>query len=411
MTGGATGRILVTGGAGFIGSNLADRLARDGHEVVVFDALARPGVRAEPRLARPPPRRPHPSRHRRHPRCRGGARTAADGADAVFHLAAQVAVTTSLSDPVEDFDINVRGTLNLLEALRRRGRRTPLIFASTNKVYGDLADVALELTDEGYLPRRRRTLRRHGIDETRPARLPHPLWLLQGRRRPIRARLRPQLRRADLRPAHELHLRSAPDGHRGSGLGRALPDPGARMASRSPSTATAVRCATSSHVGDAVQAYVAAWRNIDAVKGRAFNLGGGSRQRRQPAAADRRDRAPDRQTGGPGLRRLARRRPALVRRRCRRPARALGPAGARCLARRRRRARGAGSGTSAPTRRGAADALRVARMKVALRQSAPGLRQQHLFRLPRAASAARTRLQRGAAARPPGTRRCCWTAP
>ena len=99
------GPVLVTGGAGFIGSNLADRLAGDGHDVIVFDALTRPGVEREPRLAAASR---HPERitaiDRRRPRRRRGGRGRRAARGAVFHLAAQVAVTTSLVDPVDDFD-------------------------------------------------------------------------------------------------------------------------------------------------------------------------------------------------------------------------------------------------------------------------------------------------------------------
>ena len=143
--------ILVTGGAGFIGCNIADRFASEGHEVIVFDALSRPGVERNLDWLK--------DRH-------GSritsvvadirdedevARAAAD-AKAVFHMAAQVAVTTSLVDPREDFEINVRGTLNLLDAVRLRGARVPVIFASTNKVYGDLADIVLNRRGERYEP-------------------------------------------------------------------------------------------------------------------------------------------------------------------------------------------------------------------------------------------------------------------
>src|SRR5437868_5502420 len=135
-------RALVTGGGGFIGSNLADRLASEGCDVVVLDALTRPRVERNPSWLQ--------ARHGGR-----GIHVHADVRDAravaevvresqvVFHMAAQVAVTTSLADPMEDFEVNVGGALNVLEAARRR--RTPVIFASTNKVYGDLADVPLEL--------------------------------------------------------------------------------------------------------------------------------------------------------------------------------------------------------------------------------------------------------------------------
>src|SRR3712207_747476 len=112
--------ILVTGGAGFIGSNLAERLARDGHEVLVYDALARPGVEANLAWLK--------ARHPRRVsavvadiRDEGELNRAAAEAGAVFHLAAQVAVTTSMDDPRSDFAVNLGGTFAVLEALRRRG--------------------------------------------------------------------------------------------------------------------------------------------------------------------------------------------------------------------------------------------------------------------------------------------------
>lgn len=73
-------------------------------------------------------------------------------AAAVVHLAGQTAVTTSLTAPVEDFEINARGTLNVLEAIRATGRRVPILFASTNKVYGALEDLAMRETEAGYVP-------------------------------------------------------------------------------------------------------------------------------------------------------------------------------------------------------------------------------------------------------------------
>jgi CDP-paratose 2-epimerase len=92
-------------------------------------------------------------------------RAAAAGADAVFHLAAQVAVTTSLDDPLDDFAVNLGGTVTLLEALR--GRDVPFLFTSTNKVYGSLPDVALEQVHGHWLPEDR-GLREAGISEARP---------------------------------------------------------------------------------------------------------------------------------------------------------------------------------------------------------------------------------------------------
>ena len=157
--------ILITGGAGFIGSNLADRLAGEGHDIIVFDALARAGVERNLAWLK--------ERHGKRITSIVGdvrdedevARAAAD-AKAVFHFAAQVAVTTSLVDPREDFDINVRGTINVLDAVRMRRDPVPVIFASTNKVYGDLADLEIESLHDRHEPKS--FAARRGIDESRP---------------------------------------------------------------------------------------------------------------------------------------------------------------------------------------------------------------------------------------------------
>src|SRR5690606_32407440 len=85
----------------------------------------------------------------------------------VFHFAAQVAVTTSLVRPTDDFEINARGTLNVLEALRMQPDPPPLLFTSTNKVYGGRDDVELvRRADRSDPPDGER--RGNGIDEARP---------------------------------------------------------------------------------------------------------------------------------------------------------------------------------------------------------------------------------------------------
>ena len=160
------GPVLVTGGAGFIGCNLADRLARDGRDVLVLDALVRPGV--ERNLAWLRAR--HPERIsfvRADIRDADAVADAVGRCSAVFHFAAQVAVTTSLVDPELDFGVNLHGTMLLLEAARRRGTKVPVVFASTNKVYGDLADLALSCGNEGWQPADD-ALRAAGVGEVRP---------------------------------------------------------------------------------------------------------------------------------------------------------------------------------------------------------------------------------------------------
>src|SRR5690606_9063473 len=88
------------------------------------------------------------------------------GADQVFHFAAQVAVTTSLDDPMHDFQVNAAGTVTLLEALRALPKPPPLVFSSTNKVYGALPDVEVVLTGRRWEPTRA-DLRTRGLPETR----------------------------------------------------------------------------------------------------------------------------------------------------------------------------------------------------------------------------------------------------
>jgi len=163
--GGRAAPVLITGGSGFIGSNLADSLLSDGEEVIILDNLSRPGV--EQNLSWLQERhgsRVHP--FRADVRDLAEAQAAVRDAKAVFHLAAQTAVTTSLSQPLEDFDVNARGSLNMLEAVRQTGNATPVIFASTNKVYGALGDLKLLELDDCYAPADK-AIRAHGIAEDR----------------------------------------------------------------------------------------------------------------------------------------------------------------------------------------------------------------------------------------------------
>jgi CDP-paratose 2-epimerase len=163
----AAGRwTLITGGAGFIGSNLTDRLASDGRRVRILDNLSRAGVERNAEWLK-----------RRHggkvdllvADVREPAAVAPALADVgtVFHFAAQVAVTTSLCDPGEDFRTNLAATVGLLEAIRRRPRPPRLFFTSTNKVYGGLPEVELRGDGSRYQPVSPE-IRDHGISERHP---------------------------------------------------------------------------------------------------------------------------------------------------------------------------------------------------------------------------------------------------
>ncbi|HKG47898.1 MAG TPA: NAD-dependent epimerase/dehydratase family protein [Pyrinomonadaceae bacterium] len=170
--------ILITGGAGFVGSNLAHRLLSEGHRVRLLDNLSRAGVERNLRwliethgdlvdIEVPDVRN------------LSIIKQAVKDASQVFHFAAQVAVTSSLVDPIEDFETNARGTLNLLEAVRTTENPPPLIFTSTNKVYGNLADLKFEKQGTRYAPFDE-GIRERGISEDRPLDFHSPYGCSKG---------------------------------------------------------------------------------------------------------------------------------------------------------------------------------------------------------------------------------------
>jgi CDP-paratose 2-epimerase len=156
---------LITGGAGFIGTNVAARLLADGRRVRVFDNLSRAGVETNLRwLCDTYGNQVEPIVG--DVRDREALARALAGVGEVYHLAAQVAVTSSLDDPVGDFSINAGGTLNLLEEIRALPAPPSVVFTSTNKVYGDLEDVELVPDGDRYAPADT-TTRLTGISEQR----------------------------------------------------------------------------------------------------------------------------------------------------------------------------------------------------------------------------------------------------
>jgi CDP-paratose 2-epimerase len=264
--------VLVTGGAGFIGANLADRLASEGHDVLVYDTLRRPGV--ERNLAWL--RRRHAARVSTliaDVRDQADIEAAVQEVQAVFHLAGQTAVTTSLDDPLDDFSNNLHGTVQVLDAVRRSGRRIPVLFASTNKVYGELADIALRLDHDAYCPEDA-ALRVSGIGEDRPLDLQTPYGCSKG--------------------SADQYVR---DWHRSFGVPTVVFRMSCIYGPRQMGTEDqgwvahfllrALRGEKITlygdgrqvrdilHVDDAASAYVAAWKRIDRVAGSVFNLGGG----------------------------------------------------------------------------------------------------------------------------------------
>lgn len=143
------GHILITGGAGFIGTNLAKRLLSEGEDILIYDNLSRRGSEQNLLWLR------DIGRDRLHVEIADvcdlhSLGKAVKNAKQVFHFAAQVAVTSSILDPVNDFESNLRGTLNLLEALRAMDNPPPMVFTSTNKVYGPLTELKLTKNSTRY---------------------------------------------------------------------------------------------------------------------------------------------------------------------------------------------------------------------------------------------------------------------
>jgi CDP-paratose 2-epimerase len=263
--------VLVTGGAGFVGVNLADALASEGQHVHVFDSLARAGV--EENLAWLSGR--HPERVRctvADIRDAAAVGDAVAGASAVFHLAAQVAVTTSVTNPLEDFEVNARGTLNVLEAARCRAMPPPVIFASTNKVYGNLAELGMEPADGRWAPSE--AALRAGVSERQPLHLCTPYGCSKG----VADQYVLDYAATYGVPAAVLRM-SCIYGPRQFGT----EDQGwvahflIRALGGEPITVfgDGRQVRDILHVGDAVRAYRGLLGRIDALKGRAFNLGGG----------------------------------------------------------------------------------------------------------------------------------------
>jgi len=136
-----TKNYFITGGAGFIGSNYVSRLLQRGEKVTVYDNLSRAGAPRNLAWLQSTYGKAAFQLVVGDVRDGAGLTAASREADVIVHLAAQVAVTTSVVRPREDFEINAQGTFNVLEAARLNGRKPTLLYASTNKVYGGMEDV------------------------------------------------------------------------------------------------------------------------------------------------------------------------------------------------------------------------------------------------------------------------------
>jgi CDP-paratose 2-epimerase len=266
---------LITGGCGFVGSNLAAYLMEQGHAVTLFDNLARHGASAN--LAWLRSLGPVTFLH-------GDIRNLSDvdrvvgslKPDVIFHLAGQVAMTTSMQNPRGDFEINVLGSINVLEAIRQHCPQTAVVYASSNKVYGNLEHLDLIETATRYQPR----IAERGVDESTAIEFHTPYGCSKGA--------------ADqymLDYARGFGLNTVVFRHSTIYGGRqfATYDQGwvgwfCRQAlevkadpAREPFTISGdgKQVRDLLHVNDAVRCYVAAFEHIEQARGEAFNIGGG----------------------------------------------------------------------------------------------------------------------------------------
>lgn len=168
-------RLLITGGCGFLGANMAAEALRRGDALWVLDDLSRTGsdrnlawLRAQGEFGF----------------VRGDVRDRAAvealvreaRPDAVFHLAGQVAMTTSLADPRRDFEVNVGGSINMLEAVRAAAPEAAVLFSSTNKIYGDLDGLAYDEAETRW----RCPSHPRGFDESLPLDFRSPYGCSKG---------------------------------------------------------------------------------------------------------------------------------------------------------------------------------------------------------------------------------------
>jgi len=169
-------RYLVTGGAGFIGTNYVARLLERGDEVILYDNLSRVGTPRNVRWLEETYGKDSFQLVVDDVRNASLLTALAADVDVIVHLASQVAVTTSVTHPREDFEINARGTFNVLEAARLSAKNPIVIYSSTNKVYGEMEALKVEEGETSYryqdLP--------HGVPESQPLDFHSPYGCSKG---------------------------------------------------------------------------------------------------------------------------------------------------------------------------------------------------------------------------------------
>lgn len=168
-------KILITGGCGFLGSNIACKALEKGSRLWVYDSLSRYGSEKNLSWLKSQGKFSFVKGDVRD-RARVDSLVKRIKPDVIYHLAGQVAMTSSLADPRADFEVNAMGTHNLLEAVRRFSPASIVVYSSTNKVYGDLENYSYSETRTRFTCRQRP----HGFDESTPLKFTTPYGCSKG---------------------------------------------------------------------------------------------------------------------------------------------------------------------------------------------------------------------------------------
>ncbi len=171
-------KFLITGGAGFIGSNLANFLLSQGAEVTIYDNLSRKMVKNNLRWLKENTGGGKLEIIIDDVRNRDSLYRAIKNKDVIFHLAAQTAITDSVSNPMDDFEINTIGTINLLEGIRRHNPHAAALYSSTNKVYGSMESLKYGQTKNKFIFLDKNF--KDGIDESFPLDFHSPYGCSKG---------------------------------------------------------------------------------------------------------------------------------------------------------------------------------------------------------------------------------------
>lgn len=262
---------IITGGAGFIGCHAAQRFHRAGHEVVVVDNFSRRGAHANLAWLQEQGVRQFIKIDIRDRHEVDAVLHAHADADVVLHLAAQVAVTTSVAKPRFDFETNALGTFNVLEAVREvAGGRPAVFYSSTNKVYGNLEHVRVVERDGRYAYEDRP----HGVDESEPLDFHSPYGCSKGTGDQY---VHDYARIYNLRTVS--FRQSCIYGTRQFGI----EDQGwvawfcVAVTTGQPFTifGDGKQIRDALWIGDLIDVYERAWQNLDHASGQVFNIGGG----------------------------------------------------------------------------------------------------------------------------------------